>query len=277
MAERFLEPNVPLKKIDNETGDTLYIYPQTTASQVKMDEDGTRLSTILEENIVYFEKENLDISSEIVDADSLGGIPASEYVLESDFIELAENAVSVNLNGASNSNQTAKINADLLGGQLADYYADKDSVAVLSTAVNIVGKKVPFSFAIDANGNYGYIKDGADTVTPFNKYDFSLANSEVTKGDAAKTYTFTVPEEGKYLVKMFNTSCEGYNSTFTLSTTNGTNTIFANDDVISSSTSKSRTRILLAICDMKKDGVISCAKTSAAGYGIHAMDVYKIN
>ena len=26
---------------------------------------------------------------------------------------------------------------------------------------------VPFRFGVDANGNYGYIKDGADTVTPF--------------------------------------------------------------------------------------------------------------
>lgn len=26
---------------------------------------------------------------------------------------------------------------------------------------------VPFRFAVDSNGNYGYIKDGADTVTPF--------------------------------------------------------------------------------------------------------------
>lgn len=29
--------------------------------------------------------------------------------------------------------------------------------------------KIPFKFGIDANGNYGYIKDGADTVIPFKK------------------------------------------------------------------------------------------------------------
>ena len=28
-------------------------------------------------------------------------------------------------------------------------------------------KNIPFKFGIDASGNYGYIKDGADTVTPF--------------------------------------------------------------------------------------------------------------
>ena len=63
---------------------------------------------------VYFEKENLDTGSEIINADSLGGVPANEYVLESEFTELMGNAVSVDLNGASNSNQTEEINADLL-------------------------------------------------------------------------------------------------------------------------------------------------------------------
>ena len=32
-----------------------------------------------------------------------------------------------------------------------------------------INNKIPFSFGIDTNGNYGYIKDGADTVTPFKK------------------------------------------------------------------------------------------------------------
>lgn len=53
MAEKFLEPQNPLKKIDIETGDINYIYPQTTAKQVIMDDDGTRLNTILNENILY--------------------------------------------------------------------------------------------------------------------------------------------------------------------------------------------------------------------------------
>lgn len=32
-------------------------------------------------------------------------------------------------------------------------------------------KGVKFQFAVDADGNYGYIKDGADTVTPFKTGD----------------------------------------------------------------------------------------------------------
>ena len=32
-----------------------------------------------------------------------------------------------------------------------------------------IDDRVPFSFGVDANGNYGYIKAGADTVTPFKR------------------------------------------------------------------------------------------------------------
>lgn len=52
-----------------------------------------------------------------------------------------------------------------------------DSTGYLRAAVdnteNVANFKghvtVPFSFGVDANGNYGYIKDGADSVTPFSQ------------------------------------------------------------------------------------------------------------
>ena len=40
---------------------------------------------------------------------------------------------------------------------------------------------IPFQFGIDENGNYGYIKAGADTVTPFNN-NFYVTNSVLDKG-----------------------------------------------------------------------------------------------
>lgn len=39
--------------------------------------------------------------------------------------------------------------------------------------------KIPFSLGVDANGNYGYVKAGADTVTPF------LSKSELSGGSAS--------------------------------------------------------------------------------------------
>lgn len=72
MAEKFLEPQNPLKKIDTETGDINYIYPQTTAKQVIMDDDGTRLNTILNENILYL-GDTGDGGTEVINADTWSG------------------------------------------------------------------------------------------------------------------------------------------------------------------------------------------------------------
>ena len=54
MAEKFLEPQNPLKKIDEITGDVTYVYPLTTDKQVVM-ENGERLNTILNGRIVYYD------------------------------------------------------------------------------------------------------------------------------------------------------------------------------------------------------------------------------
>ena len=42
--------------------------------------------------------------------------------------------------------------------------------------VEDLSAKSPFSFGVDDNGNYGYIKDGADTVTPFNNVNVFYSN-----------------------------------------------------------------------------------------------------
>lgn len=84
MAEYFKEPQNPLKKIDETTGDITYVYPLTTAKQVIMDDDGTRLNTILNENILYLGDAEDEMSVALVDADTLDGIPASEYAKKED-------------------------------------------------------------------------------------------------------------------------------------------------------------------------------------------------
>ena len=48
-------------------------------------------------------------------------------------------------------------------------YTINDTKVEINSAIEEKVDKdtVPFSFGIDENGNYGYIKAGADTVTPF--------------------------------------------------------------------------------------------------------------
>lgn len=72
MAEKFLEPQNPLKKIDETTGDVTYIYPLTTDKQIVM-ENGERLNTILNERILYMGETAEESVAEIINADTLGG------------------------------------------------------------------------------------------------------------------------------------------------------------------------------------------------------------
>ncbi len=73
--------------------------------------------------------------------------------------------------------------SEKLGGQLPEYYGTAaqttEAVNTAQAAQTIVnglnanlqasyaGATVPFKFGIDEDGNYGYIKAGADSVTPF--------------------------------------------------------------------------------------------------------------
>lgn len=53
--------------------------------------------------------------------------------------------------------------------------------------------ELPFSFGVDAQGNYGYYKDGADTVTPFKKNPPSTNGGlEVSQREGMPTPTVTI-------------------------------------------------------------------------------------
>ena len=125
MAEYFLEPQNPLKKIDETTGDVYYIYPETTAKQVKMD-NGERLSTILNENILYLGETDEATSVALVDADTLGGYSAEYFLRNAGGGGTGD--VTVNLDSSETSGQASTVNADLLGGVAAENYATKQYV-----------------------------------------------------------------------------------------------------------------------------------------------------
>lgn len=163
MAINYLEPIAPLKKIDEATGDINYIYPITTANQVIM-EDGERLNTILTENLLYLDDGEFESVSDPIDANTLNGKTESELSVA---------------------------NADSLGGQPPEYYVSQRQFenGLDMALVDYVPKtKAPFSFGIDANGNYGYIKDGADTVTPFKLGEVELLS--VLTGGTGNTYPY---------------------------------------------------------------------------------------
>ena len=75
-------------------------------------------------------------------------------------------------------------NAEKLGGKDASYYASAEdvnnSISEINTTINTeITNKIPFGFGIDSNGNYGYIKAGADTVTPFKRVEYGNTSFKV--------------------------------------------------------------------------------------------------
>jgi hypothetical protein len=74
---------------------------------------------------------------------------------------------------------------------------------------------IPFKFGIDENGNYGYIKAGADTVTPFNN-NFYVTSSVLDKG----TFKGTTAK----LANQYNGSV-GFSGTGTVSSVTSTSYI----------------------------------------------------
>ena len=85
---------------------------------------------------------------------------------------------------------------------------DKSLSANMGREIN---NKIPFKFGIDENGNYGYIKDGADSVTPFKKLNIKL----VASNTAADDPTYSNAEIGKtYMISYYSSYSSG-NGKFT--------------------------------------------------------------
>lgn len=75
-----------------------------------------------------------------------------------------------------------------------------NEVDSLSNDIDQIKEDIPFKLGIDANGNYGYYKAGADTVTPFKK---GFQNG-ITIGSGSQTVGFTAVVGHYYLI-----SCAG--------------------------------------------------------------------
>ena len=53
---------------------------------------------------------------------------------------------------------------------------------------------MPFKFGVDSNGDYGYIKDGADTVTPFKSVECKTGSGTYASGGySTNTHTINFP------------------------------------------------------------------------------------
>lgn len=67
---------------------------------------------------------------------------------------------------------------------------DSDDKLVSAKAVKELTSNVQMKFGVDSKGNYGYIKAGADTVTPFNSKNWKEITNKAVEG----TNTFNIKE-----------------------------------------------------------------------------------
>jgi len=69
----------------------------------------------------------------------------------------------------NSGNPSVKISISRTGGGGAPYDDTelRGRIETLEDDVDTIEENVPFKFGIDENGNYGYYKEGADSVTPF--------------------------------------------------------------------------------------------------------------
>lgn len=64
--------------------------------------------------------------------------------------------------------------------------------ATVLSLLQSVSADVPFKFGVDENGNYGFIKDGADTVTPFKQGGIHISSYRIYADSTPGYVTFEV-------------------------------------------------------------------------------------
>ena len=126
--------------------------------------------------------DTLSESGMAADAKTVGDVFAEQLTLIENTLVEAKSYTDTEVAALVNS---APETLDTLGELATAFKENEDVVAALdqaittkanatdlqevSSRVNQIMQDVPFSFGIDSNGNYGYIKAGADTVTPFKR------------------------------------------------------------------------------------------------------------
>ena len=87
-----------------------------------------------------------------------------------------------------------------------------DKINKVEKQIEKIDSNLPsFQFGIDENGNYGYIKEGADTVTPFNKLNIKCVASNTAADDPA----YNNAQIGKTYIISYYSSYNSGNGKFT--------------------------------------------------------------
>lgn len=103
--------------------------------------------------------------------------------IRANITSLESQTTSINNHLASTDNNVSSLNNTIVSTrQMVSDLSDTVTDIETKTANINNSVKIPFSFGIDAGGNYGYIMAGADTVIPFKMYNLSLIHTPKVSG-----------------------------------------------------------------------------------------------
>lgn len=103
--------------------------------------------------------------------------------LESSTVQGAIDSIALSINDLANSDAMVALENRMSQAET--------KVSTNTIDITNLGKKIPFSLGVDSSGNYGYIKAGADTVTPF-KTDTSIQVVASATGKTGSESAFTI-------------------------------------------------------------------------------------
>lgn len=172
-----VDTNGAYSKIDTFAGETKVIGESNTqaigALQTQANQSTSDIGT-LQGKVALIESNQTTVNTHLNDVDAeiaaLNSTTEQASEKAESALSTAQAAQAAAGNAASNaqSAQTAAQEAKGLAQAAQSTANTANSVAEeAGTAASEVDAKVPFAFGIDADGQYGYIKAGADTVTPF--------------------------------------------------------------------------------------------------------------
>lgn len=188
------------------------------------------------------------IASETVQAEAASsGTEVGELILQVDTSASAGTWITNHGSSTSALTQDDLTTADgIYQIRFATYQIDTSgNISDLTQTFDIVepGTQLPFEFGIDGNGNYGYIKNGESSVTPFDPWDivvpvgYALTSNnglqQLSGGSASATNAY-----GAYIIA--NVNALGYtratrtngNGTFRTIKRNGTMTSVTGENTI---------------------------------------------
>lgn len=139
-------------KSTNDNPDTLNLYDGTNWSVIG--DFGIKLSDYYNKSEVDSKLDDKANKSEVLSVDSVQTTTGSET---------NDTVYSSKL---TKDELDKKVNITDIATTISSTPSD-DKVASEKAVSDVVSDIVPFKFGIDENGNYGYYKAGADTVTPF--------------------------------------------------------------------------------------------------------------